>query len=426
MQPTKNPLHIAISAAFLLGGSASLSAYAEEIPDTVELEAPLERDQVYGAPYDPDVPDVPEEPDNPEPPEIVEAQDYEEPQLPVTLGEIAYDKEGDAYPENYGTPGLHNAIIDKQSKTFSGYDEITGEPLYEGGTKGQQNALEHLRTNMDRKLAKQGYSKEDDYETTPLPENPYEGSGYMDAPEQRLVDEVAYGGAGDTGDSSSGGDLVGAGIVLPELTGEELSRLAHDADGNAYPEGGPKGLYGAIEGKQSKLNEKVELVVVETDDYGKTTTITKQVTNDGSNSGLMNALSKLRTNLERKLRKAGLLVEKPEALPDDYANITEAASLETRTRGNSGKLVKVETADKSRKPERATSAEKAVRTEKTARVEKVQKPEKAAKATRVERPQKPVKASSIGKPQRPERAPKPVRVSKPEKPQKPQKPGRPG
>ncbi|HBE92916.1 MAG TPA: hypothetical protein DDW55_10445, partial [Gammaproteobacteria bacterium] len=348
--------------------------------------------------------------------------------------DVARDAEGYNYPEG-GPNGLYRSIADKQDKLGETVEYVEGVPVVTPGegNHGHQVALDKQRRNMERKLDKDGIEHGAPEEAEILP----------------VADLAAAGeGPDDTGDvdnpdaDTPDPDLTQAVVddTPPEFVlDEELSRAAHDKDGNQYEEGGPKGLYNAIEGKQAKLNEKVRVMEVIDETTGETV-VTKQVTNDESNSGLKKSLARLRENIERKLRKAGLFDdgEGPEIQPVDDVSITETASLETRTRGKSGKQDKVRAADKSQKQERVSSTSKAGRTDradlfetgvkpvKPARVDKLQKPEKAAKAVRVERPQKPVKASSIGKPQRPERVQKPVKMSKPEKPQKPQKPEKPG
>ena len=394
MKFRKKDLTIAVSTALLVGSSAFIPVWSQEdVPDT---EVP----ELEGAEA------VVETPEN-----------------------VARDADGYEYPEG-GPGGLYRSIADKQAKSGETVKYDTeGNPTVTpgGGNHGHQVALEKQRRNMERKLDKEGIEYgAPEIEPEPLPDTDLAAAGEepgdpgIEVPEQE-------------------GDLAEAEVQLPELTGEELSRLAHDADGDAYPEGGPKGLYGAIEDKQNKLNEKVEYVdVVESDG---TETRTKQVTNDGSNSGLKNSLARLRENLERKLRKAGLFGEDgiPDTQPVDDVT-TQTATLDSRSKGKSGKEDKVGTSSKPQKQERVASTDKSGRLDradlfeagiargKPARVDKLQKPEKAQ---RVEKPQKPVKVQRVEKPQKPvkitrvERPTRPEKFAKPEKPSKPDKPGRP-
>ena len=79
--------------------------------------------------------------------------------------------------------------------------------------------------------------------------------------------------------------------------------VALDNEGNAYPDGGPAGLYNAIVDKQQKLgmtgiyNAEGNLV---------------DVSYEGTNHGQQVALERLRENLERKLKKQGLLEDAPD------------------------------------------------------------------------------------------------------------------
>lgn len=99
--------------------------------------------------------------------------------------------------------------------------------------------------------------------------------------------------------------------------------VALDNDGNAYPPGGPAGLYNAIIDKQQKLGM--------TGVYDADGNL-ESIIYEGSNNGQQTALSRLRENLERKLNKQGLLddgTEVPDVEPlpvetDGLAEIAEA------------------------------------------------------------------------------------------------------
>ncbi len=104
--------------------------------------------------------------------------------------------------------------------------------------------------------------------------------------------------------------------------------VALDNDGNAYPIGGPAGLYNAIIDKQQKLG-----MTGVYDADGNLVSITYESLNHGQQM----ALSRLRENLERKLNKQGLLddgteVVEVEPLPvetEELAEIAEAPADET-------------------------------------------------------------------------------------------------
>jgi hypothetical protein len=104
--------------------------------------------------------------------------------------------------------------------------------------------------------------------------------------------------------------------------------VALDNDGNAYPIGGPAGLYNAIIDKQQKLG-----MTGVYDADGNLVSITYEARNHGQQM----ALSRLRENLERKLDKQGLLddgTEVVEAKPlpveaEELAEIAEAPADET-------------------------------------------------------------------------------------------------
>lgn len=226
---------------------------------------------------------------------------------------VAVDVDGVPYPEG-GPEDLYDAIEDKQEK-------LNNDPEQQG----LENALSRLRRNLERVL---------------------EGVGIgADTP--------------DTPDTPND-------IVDPE----NPDNVAVDAGGNPYPEGGPAGLYRAIEDKQAKL-----LL-------------------DPDNPGLNNALNKLRNNLEKQLEKRNI--------PMDSGVVV------------GGEMERVE---------------KKERVEKTARVEKADRPDKPMKVERMSKPERPVKVERPAKPERPakvERPAKPERPTKPEKPVKPEKPNRPG
>lgn len=372
MFQSKKRLTLAISTLLLAASASSLPAMAQEVPDgdTVpETEIPeLE-------PVDVDV-------------EVIDG--------------VARDAEGYAYPEG-GPSGLYRSIVDKQDKWGEtvDVDDQGNRTVNPGdGNQGHQVALEKQRRNLERKLDKEGIeygAPDEDVEIQPVDDVSTTGGDEQSIAKMELFD-------GEGGEPE---------IELPDLTGEELSRLAHDVDGEPYPEGGPKGLYKAIVDKQDKLGERVEI-----DAEG-----VKTVEQDGSgNGGLGNALGRLRANLERKLDKLGLLEDKPDRLPEGDLDGIEAVTLGVKERGKSGKTERVVITGKSQKPARASKVEKVQkvdkpqRVEKAARVERFQKPEKV---TRVEKPEKPVKVSRVQRPEKVER------FSKPEKPQKPEKPGKP-
>jgi hypothetical protein len=217
--------------------------------------------------------------------------------------------------------------------------------------------------------------------------------------------------------------------------------VALDNDGNAYPEGGPAGLYNAIVDKQQKVGMEGTF---------NTEGNLEGVAYSGGNQGQQNALSRLRTNLERKLRKLGLLEEAPTDVPDEMPGdivdngdlddapatpeISAATSLDTDTQrlavdrgAKAEKVAKVEKAAKPTRVERVEKPQKITRLEKPQRPEKVnrvEKPQRPEKVTRVEKPQKPEKVARVEKPQRPQKPEKPAKPAKPEKPQKPERPGR--
>jgi hypothetical protein len=210
-------------------------------------------------------------------------------------------------------------------------------------------------------------------------------------------------GDGLPGEIPEGGELPGDTEPLPTLP----EGIALDNDGNAYPEGGPAGLYNAITDKQQKLGME--------DVYDADGNL-ESVAYEGTNSGQQNALSRLRANLERKLKKLGLFDETPEV--PDTGDLGDAPVVEelavSAELGISKQSVKVSNAriEKSLKTEKATKVEKIA---KPVRAERVEKPQKPTKVTRVERPQRPEKIARVEKPQRPE---------KPQKPVKPERPGR--
>lgn len=371
MLQRKKRLTLAISTLMLAASAASLPAMSQEVPEGGE---------------------VPES----ELPELEPAADVE------VIDGVARDADGYAYPEG-GPAGLYRSIVDKQNKLGETVEyDANGDPIVTpgSGTYGHQVALEKQRRNLERKLEKEGVefgAPEDDVEIQPVDDVTTTGGNELEV--TKLESLEGEGGEPD--------------IDLPELTGEELSRLAHDVEGEPYPEGGPKGLYKAIVDKQDKLGERVEIDV----DTGD-----KTVVQDGSgNGGLGNALGRLRANLERKLEKMGMLDDTPET-PDGDLDGIEAVSLGVKQRGKSGKPDTVTVSGKSQKPQRVSRLEKTSkpvkpeRVEKAAKVERVQKPEKV---TRVAKPEKPVKVSRVQRPEKVER------FSKPEKPQKPEKPGKP-
>lgn len=374
MFQSKKCLTLAISSLLLAASATSLPAMAQEVPggDTVpETEIPD---------LEPVVVDV----------EVIDG--------------VARDAEGYAYPEG-GPSGLYRSIVDKQDKSGEtvDVDDQGNRTVNPGdGNHGHQVALEKQRRNLERKLDKANIkygAPDEDVEIQPVDDVSTTGGDEQGIAKMELFE-------GESGEPE---------IELPELTGEELSRLAHDVDGEPYPEGGPKGLYKAIVDKQDKLGERV--VIDEVEDV-------KTVEQDGSgNGGLGNALGRLRANLERKLDKMGLLEDKPDTLPEGNLDGIEAVTLGVKERGKSGNTERVVITGKTQKPARASKVEKVQkvdkpqRVEKAARVERFQKPEKV---TRVEKPEKPVKVSRVQRPEKVER------FSKPEKPQKPQKPEKPG
>ena len=95
---------------------------------------------------------------------------------------------------------------------------------------------------------------------------------------------------------------------LPVLPGD----VALDSEGNAYPDGGPAGLYNAIVDKQQKLGMTVDADGI--------------VTYEGSNPGHQTALARLRENLERKLNKEGLLDDAPSTgqLPSEIPDVGQS------------------------------------------------------------------------------------------------------
>ena len=239
-------------------------------------------------------------------------------------------------------------------------------------------------------------------------------------------------------ETPGGDELPGEVPEVAELP-EELEPLptlpegiALDKDGNVYPEGGPAGLYNAITDKQQKLGMEG---VYDADGN------LENVSYEGGNSGQQNALSRLRANLERKLKKLGLFDETPEVPDTGDLGDTEvealAVSAELGISSQSEKVAKVKV-EKSQKAEKAVKIEKVSKVErvekiaKPIRVERVERPQKPTKVTRVERPQRPEKISRVEKPQKPEKVARvekpqrPEKTQRPEKPQKPVKPERPG
>ncbi|MCK5360886.1 MAG: hypothetical protein KAJ95_09690 [Gammaproteobacteria bacterium] len=393
-RPTKKLLYIAIATALTLGTSIAMSSHAQEGDtdpnpildvDIVLVETPG-GDELPG-----ELPDVGELPEEIEP-------------LPTLPEGIALDNDGNAYPEG-GPAGLYNAIVDKQQKLgMTGIYDADGnlvDVIYEGGNYGQQNALSRLRANLERKLNKDGLGDDGTEvpEIEPLPEEVVELAEAPESPD--ALDDVP----------------------TDELAPALAEGVAFDSDGNAYPEGGPAGLYNAITDKQQKVGMEG---VYDVDGN------LESVSYEGGNSGQQNALSRLRANLERKLKKLGLFDETPE-VPDtvdlgDTEVETLSVSAELGISSRSEKVAKVKV-EKSQKPEKAAKVEKVSKVE---RVERVERPQKATKVTRVERPQRPEKISRVEKPQRPEKIARvekpqrPEKIQKPEKPQKPVKPERPG
>jgi hypothetical protein len=397
-RPIRKQLYTAIATALALGASVVMSSHAQEsepdlVPvldvDIVLLETPGTGETLPG-----DIPEVGELPEEVEP-------------LPTLPEGIALDNDGNAYPEG-GPAGLYNAIVDKQQKLgMTGIYDLEGnlvEVIYEAGNHGQQNALSRLRANLERKLNKHGQLDDvtEAPEIEPLPEDLVELAEIPEALEEVPVDEL---------------EPVAA---LPE-------GVALDKDGNAYPEGGPAGLYKAITDKQQKVG--MEGVY---DGDGSLV----DVTYEGGNTGQQNALSRLRANLERKLKKLGLFDETPEV--PDTGDLVDAPVVEelaiSAELGISTQSVKVSKAkvEKSQKPEKAAKLEKVTKIErvekttKPVRLERVERPQKPTKVTRVERPQRPEKIARVEKPQRPEKIARVEKPQRPEKPQKPVKPERPG
>jgi hypothetical protein len=401
-RPIKKQLYTAIVTALALGASVVMSSHAQEgdidpVPsldvDIVLVETPV-GDGLPG-----DIPEVGELPEEIEP-------------LPTLPEGIALDNDGNSYPEG-GPAGLYNAIVDKQQKLgMTGIYDNDGnlvDVIYEGGNYGQQNALSRLRANLERKLNKDGLTDDGTEvpEVEPLPDEVVELAEVPEVPEDVPTDEPIP--------------------ALPE-------GVAFDSDGNAYPDGGPAGLYNAITDKQQKLGMEG---VYDVDGN------LESVSYEGGNSGQQNALSRLRANLERKLKKLGLFDEAPD-VPDtgdlgDTELETLAVSAELGISSKSEKVAKVKV-EKNQKPEKALKIEKVSKIErvekiaKPVRVERVERPQKPTRVTRVERPQRPEKISRVEKPQRPEkvarvekpqRPEKVARVEKPQRPEKPQKPVKP-
>ncbi len=303
---------------------------------------------------------------------------------------VAHDAEGNPYPTG-GPSGLYQAIVDKQQK-------LESDPT----NPGLSNALNKLRRNLERSLAKRGIEME--------PLTAEEGGNT----------EGADTGGGDVAalaeGSGDGGDTAGAGDAPADTPPDP--NVAHDADGNPYASGGPKGLYNAIVDKQQKVEAPVE---------GPDGTLTTAETDGGK--GLKNALGRLRRNLERFLAKRGLTGD--DAGPDGVgdattdpgtgevttASDTGTTELASRTRGNSWRSGGGGALPKANRPHRPIKPEKVVRPERPVKPERPDKPQK------VERPQRPDKVARVERPQRPD---KPDRPNKPEKPEKPDKPERRG
>lgn len=378
--PGRMNLYTSIASALVLGVTASMASQAQE--------GDVEPTQV------PDVEVV-----LVETPEVEQQAAEIEPQPSLPEG-VALDNDGNAYPQG-GPAGLYNAIIDKQQKLgMTGVYDSDGNLVsitYEGSNHGHQTALSRLRENLERKLNKQGLLDD--------------GAGVPDG--EPLQGEIAALTEIPQAQEGAVEELVPQ-TSLPE-------GVALDNDGNPYPEGGPAGLYNAIVDKQQKLGMEG---VYDTDGT------LDSVTYEGSNSGHQTALSRLRENLERKLKKLGLFDDTPE-VPDtvdagDTPAVEElAVSAELGIPGHSVKAAKVKI-DRNQKPEKHV---KHVKPEKTTRVEKVERVEKISKPVRVERierPQKPTKITRIEKPQRPQKVTRVEKPQRPEKPQKPAKPERPG
>jgi hypothetical protein len=115
-------------------------------------------------------------------------------------------------------------------------------------------------------------------------------------------------------DATASSDTTTAGADAPD-TNVDPATVATDADGNAYPSGGPSGLYQAIVDKQEKTAEG-------SDHPGQ--------------SGLLNALGRLRTNMERMVGAAdtpdSVDTEASADTPDnvDTADSTDTAGAPTR------------------------------------------------------------------------------------------------
>jgi len=404
--PKTKQLYAAIATALALGASVVMTSHAQEgVTDPVQsLDIDIvlvETPEVEPLPED--IPDLGQLPEEIEPLPV-------HPEVAVDNDGYAYDGpayDGPAY-EGEGPAGLYNAIIDKQQKLgMTVTYDVDGNPIevnYEGSNHGHQTALARLRENLERKLDKLDDGAEIP-EVEPLPEEVAALSEIPEVPEEGPADEL---------------ELQPA---LPE-------GVALDNDGNAYPEGGPAGLYNAITDKQQKLGMEG---VYDVD--GNLESVAYQ----GSNTGLKTSLARLRENLERKLKKLGWIDDAPE-VPDtgglgdtpaveELAVAAELGVSKRSVKASRARIDRSQKLEKSVKLEKATRAEKAVRVEKASkpvRAERVERPQKPAKVTRVERPQRPEKISRVEKPQRPEKISRVEKPQRPQKPQKPEKPERPG
>jgi hypothetical protein len=379
-RPLRKQLHTPAAFMLALAVSASMPCYAQGD----------EADPVLAPDVDVALVDIPETGELPAELEII----------PILQLDVALDSDGNAYPEG-GPAGLYNAIVDKQQKVgMVGVYDADGNLVdvnYEGTNYGLQTALARLRENLERKLSKQGLDDDgaEVPEIEPLPEEAGELAELPEALEEGPADDLE---------------------PLPALPED----VALDNDGNAYPEGGPAGLYNAINDKQQKLGMEG---VYDVDGN------LESVTYEGGNSGLKTALLRLRENLERKLKKLGLsdgTAEVPET--GDLGDATALEGLATTDADISKQTVKTAKVriEKSQKAEKTAKPEKTARTERVERTAKISKP---VRVERVERPQKPTKITRVERPQRPEkiaRVEKPQRPENPQKPQKPVKPERPG
>jgi len=246
---------------------------------------------------------------------------------------VAHDVDGVDYPLG-GPPGLYNAIVDKQLKTASNPDK-----------PGWQNALNRLRRNLERKLAKLGIGGEE------APDG-MEGETPIDA--DIVTDETG----GDADDLDDGRDTT-------ESTTDSMASESDLDDG------------------RDSTETTTDSMASESDlDDGRDTT--ESMTDAAASESAATAAA--RSNSARKSSDVRL----------------------EKSRGLKGKKVaKVENTARIDKVERAQRLERPAKPNKPTRAERPSKPEKIARVQRPDRPTRPNKPEKPLRPQKPEKPNRP-------------------